>query len=147
MRPASWAAVGGVHLPVNPCGYAMDLLAVCYETDARFPGFGTHRIRWYFTDKPFLALPSVYGSKNWWRENQAELEWDNGLPGELWPSLHRRTNGKPPAECSCTEPEGSPEAWLGESDASSPTFEPCRWGAAYSEAYSHDYDSLTLAEE
>jgi hypothetical protein len=145
-KVASWAAVGGVRLPVNPCGYGIDLLEVCYETDCYFPGFGVHRIRWYFTDKPFVPHPTCYLSKNWFRESQADLEWDDGTPGEVWTDLHRRRSGKPPASCACTGPEGSPEAWMGLTDSSSPTFEPCRWGAGYSRGYSTGWNSLTLAE-
>ncbi len=134
-------------IPVDPCGMAMSDVRHCYEAWMTFPGVGDVKVRWYYTDKDYLPYPHVYGSADNNADKPADYDDREVDIGEDMTRPRPRRDGKPPLPCDCTGPRGSPEAWAGLSDASSPLFSCPGWGAAYNEDYNEDYDSLTFAEE
>lgn len=88
----------------------MDVLRSCYRTRMHFPGGPAEgiRIRWFFTEKDFLHVPSVYHSHNWRADKE---EWP--LPGEM-PGPRPWVNGADPPARGCAGPSGAPDAWIGE---------------------------------
>jgi len=111
-----------------------------------FPGVGDVPVRYFFTDKPYLPFPSVYGSNNWIRDLPVDADGEDDEAGERWTVPRPWRNGAPPLECDCTYPQGSLDAWMGLSDSTSPLFQCPGWGFAYDEEYDEEYDSQTFAE-
>ncbi len=126
----------------------MSVTRSCYRTTMRFPGVGLVPVRWFFTDRDFLPFPHVYDNLMWDRQDIADQDGDTGEPGEVWNAPRPWRNGEGPDLTGCDSPFGSPAAWLGLTDASSPTT-PCggTFGGAYALDYSDSWDSLTFAEE
>jgi hypothetical protein len=130
-------------IPVDPCGAMMDWQRSCKETTMIFPGVGPVRVRWYWTDKPPLPFPTVYGSADWRADKPVDFDGDIPGFGEDLTYPRPQRNGKPPLPCDCDGPQGSPAAWLGLTGT--PLYSCPGWGASYDLGYNDDYDSLTLA--
>ncbi len=128
-------------MPVCPCGFAVDTLRSCYQTVMRFPGVGLIPVRWFFTDKPPLPFATVYSSNNWSKQTIADLDADTGEPGEIWTAPRPWRDGRAPDLGTCTGPQGTPAAWLGLTDSTSPLFQCGKFGAPYNADYGADYDS------
>lgn len=89
-------------------------IRAAYTTLMRFPGVGVIGVRWYFTDKPYLDKPHVYGPWRWFRENDLDSEIDDGQPGELRTYPWQFANGNAPRGLTCTGPRGTDAQWVGE---------------------------------
>jgi hypothetical protein len=72
-------------------------------------------VKWYFTDRPYLPFPHVYGT---WKDDRldkwSQLDYDDGGPGEVTTIDQPFWLGSPPPILTCTGYKGSPAAWLGE---------------------------------
>lgn len=94
-----------------PCGYAVDLLRSCYHD--RMRGLGPNgesvRVRWYFTDDPFLPFPTVFVSRQWYDEHPP---WPVTKPGPVRHRGEYTLGDAPPGDC-CDTPFGDRNAFLG----------------------------------
>jgi hypothetical protein len=86
------------------------MLRSCYETDMQFytdPAQPTTRIRWFFTDQPFIPYYNLFSSSEW--RSDRNVSWDG--VGEVAGAHRRWANGANPTSwpgvCTC----GNAGAW------------------------------------
>lgn len=88
--------------PWSPCGFAVDFLRSCYETEVRFyrdiPD--TCRVRWSYVPEgtPFVPYPNSWVSSNWDSDPKPLFDigelpeygkpWVDGLPIGTLPQIH-----------------------------------------------------------
>jgi hypothetical protein len=130
-------------LPVDPAGFVMDDLRACHQAVMRFPRIGLVPVQWYWSDKPELNTPSVYGAWKWFKEDVSDYEYDDGQPGEVLTIPQPFVLGDPPDTAPTSPvPRGSPAAWMGEDTGESYLVQgyPCTpMGRAYSWGYSDGF--------
>lgn len=108
----------------------------------RFPKAGLIPVQWYFTDKPPLPFPHVYGSNNWINSDERP-EYDDGTPGEVFGAARPWYSGRAPL-LDPGPPQGSEAAFLGETPQAEGLKTPCgRWLFDFNSDYGADYDSAT----
>lgn len=116
--------------PWSPCGFAVDLLRSCYESEVRFYQDieDTVRVRWYFVPKgtPFIPYRNNWVSMNWDSDPKPAYHlgeqpeygraWVNGTAVGSAPGLHvcgteeqwRFGQALPPSSPVPVGPDGTP---------------------------------------